>query len=165
MSSFFIGDYDTDAAFQRTRSTRLRRLRHFLRRFVFLSRSLIHVYTNILQERTKIAISLKGKGNAAYQQRKFSTAIDYYTRAIAITPKPDPVFFSNRAACYVNLNPPQHDKVVEDCDAALALDRKYLKALNRRAAAQEALERYEEALRGTFLLIVYVICWHQPEVL
>lgn len=38
---------------------------------------------------------------------------------------------------------------MEDCDAALALDRKYLKALNRRATALEVLERYEEALRGT----------------
>ncbi len=51
----------------------------------------------------------------------------------------------------MNLNPPQHEKVVEDCDAALALDKKYLKALNRRATALEALERYEEALRGMFL--------------
>ncbi|RPD58165.1 ADP/ATP carrier receptor [Lentinus tigrinus ALCF2SS1-7] len=99
------------------------------------------------EERTKVAASLKAKGNSAYQARKFATAIDYYTRAIAVTPKPEPVFFSNRAACYVNLNPPQHDKVVEDCDAALALDKKYLKALNRRATALEALERYEEALR------------------
>ncbi|RDX45750.1 ADP/ATP carrier receptor [Lentinus brumalis] len=99
------------------------------------------------EERSKIAASLKAKGNSAYQARKFATAIDYYTRAIAVTPKPEPVFFSNRAACYVNLNPPQHEKVVEDCDAALALDKKYLKALNRRATALEALERYEEALR------------------
>ncbi|KAI0370674.1 TPR-like protein [Pilatotrama ljubarskyi] len=99
------------------------------------------------EERTKAAASLKAKGNAAYQQRKFATAIDYYTRAIAVTPKPEPVFFSNRAACYVNLNPPQHDKVIEDCDKALALDKNYLKALNRRATALEALDRLEEALR------------------
>ncbi|OSC98622.1 ADP/ATP carrier receptor [Trametes coccinea BRFM310] len=99
------------------------------------------------EERTKAAASLKAKGNAAYQQRKFAAAIEYYTRAIAVTPKPEPVFFSNRAACYVNLNPPQHEKVVEDCDQALALDKNYLKALNRRATALEALDRLEEALR------------------
>ncbi|KAI0665614.1 hypothetical protein C8Q78DRAFT_1083846 [Trametes maxima] len=99
------------------------------------------------EERTKAAASLKAKGNSAYQQRKFATAIDYYTRAIAVTPKPEPVFFSNRAACFVNLNPPQHDKVIEDCDKALELDKNYLKALNRRATALEVLERFPEALR------------------
>ena len=109
----------------------------------------LQLHITLVQERTTVAASLKAKGNAAYQQRQFSTAIDYYTRAIAITPKPEPVFFSNRAACYVNLNPPQHEKVVEDCDAALAFDKKYVKALNRRATALEALERLEEALRGT----------------
>ncbi|KAI0631511.1 hypothetical protein C8Q77DRAFT_1127285 [Trametes polyzona] len=99
------------------------------------------------EERSKAAASLKAKGNSAYQQRKFSTAIDYYTRAIEVSPKPEPVFYSNRAACFVNLNPPQHDRVIEDCDKALALDKNYLKALNRRATALEALGRYEEALR------------------
>lgn len=45
------------------------------------------------------------------------------------------------------MSPPKHDLVVADCDAALALDRNYVKALNRRAGALEQLKRYEEALR------------------
>lgn len=49
---------------------------------------------------------------------------------------------------YLNMQPPQHEKVVEDCDAAVALDKKYTKALNRRATALEELGRYEEAGRG-----------------
>lgn len=52
------------------------------------------------------------------------------------------------------MEPPQHEKVVEDCDEALKLDSRYVKALNRRATALEALERYEEALRGA-------CCWSQ----
>jgi len=44
---------------------------------------------------------------------------------------------------------PQHEKAVADCDEALKLDSRYVKALNRRATALEALERFEEALRGT----------------
>ena len=44
--------------------------------------------------------------------------------------------------------PPQYEQVVEDCDAALALDRRYEKALGRRASALETLGRFEEALRG-----------------
>jgi import receptor subunit TOM70 len=46
------------------------------------------------------------------------------------------------------MTPPKHELVVLDCDAALALDKNYIKALNRRATALEGLKRYEEALRG-----------------
>ena len=65
-----------------------------------------------------------------------------------MSPLPEPVFYSNRAACYVSMEPPRHEKVVADCDDALKLDARYVKALNRRATALEALERFEEALRG-----------------
>jgi hypothetical protein len=102
------------------------------------------------QERKSLAASLKQKGNDAYQARKFAVAAGFYTRAITVSPQPEPVFYSNRAACYVSMEPPQHEKVVADCDEALKLDSRYVKALNRRAAALEALERYEEALRGAF---------------
>jgi len=58
--------------------------------------------------------------------------------------------FSNVSAPagHMNITPPNHEQVVEDCDAALKLDANYVKALNRRATALEALERYQEALRG-----------------
>jgi import receptor subunit TOM70 len=58
--------------------------------------------------------------------------------------KPDPIFYSNRAACYNALG--DWDKVVEDTTAAIALDSEYVKALNRRANAYEHLEKYSEAL-------------------
>ena len=105
-----------------------------------------------IQERSKVAASLKARGNAAYSSRQFSTAIDLYTRAIDVTPKPEPVFYSNRAACYINLTPPEYEKVVADCDEALKLDSTYVKALNRRATALESLDRHEEALRGMSIL-------------
>ncbi|KAF9530116.1 mitochondrial outer membrane translocase receptor TOM70 [Crepidotus variabilis] len=99
------------------------------------------------EERTKVAGSFKSKGNAAYQAKNFSEAAELYTKAIQVSPKPEPVFYSNRAACYINMNPPKHDLVVQDCDEALKLDSKYIKALNRRAVALEGLDRYQEALR------------------
>ena len=58
--------------------------------------------------------------------------------------KADPIFYSNRAACYNALG--NWEKVVEDTTAAIALDNEYVKALNRRANAYEHLEKYREAL-------------------
>jgi hypothetical protein len=49
---------------------------------------------------------------------------------------------------YMNMTPPQHEFVVQDCTEAIKLDSKYVKALNRRALALENLGRYQEALIG-----------------
>lgn len=65
-----------------------------------------------------------------------------YSKAIIC--KPDPVYYSNRAACYNASS--QWDKVVEDTTAALNLDPQYIKALNRRANAYDNLGKYSEAL-------------------
>jgi import receptor subunit TOM70 len=48
----------------------------------------------------------------------------------------------------MNINPTNFELVVGDCDEAIALDKNYIKALNRRAVALESLERYEDSLRG-----------------
>ncbi|KAG6889473.1 hypothetical protein C0995_001000 [Termitomyces sp. Mi166 len=98
------------------------------------------------EKRAELSAKLKERGNAAYKERKYNEAAVFYTRAIQVTPN-EAVFYSNRAACYVNMQPPQYDLVVADCDEALKLDVMYIKALNRRAMALECLHRYEEALR------------------
>ncbi|KAF8632464.1 hypothetical protein AX15_001866 [Amanita polypyramis BW_CC] len=99
------------------------------------------------EERTKKASEYKAKGNAAYAAKNFEKAVELYTQAIIVSPKADPVFYSNRAACHINTSPPKYELVLEDCDEALKLDPVYVKALNRRAMALEGLERYYEALR------------------
>ncbi|KAF5319187.1 hypothetical protein D9619_008768 [Psilocybe cf. subviscida] len=98
------------------------------------------------ESKAKIANNFKTKGNTAYQARDFVAAADLYTRAIQVAPH-EPVYYSNRAACYINMTPPNYDLVVEDCNAALNLDAKYLKALNRRAIALEGQNNLFEALR------------------
>ena len=42
---------------------------------------------------------MKTKGNDAYKEKQYAKAAKYYTKAIEVTPKPEPVYFSNRAAC------------------------------------------------------------------
>ena len=95
-----------------------------------------------MQERKEYSTKLKVAGNKAYGDKGYNEAIGLYGKAILC--KPDPIFYSNRAACYNALG--DWDKVVEDTTAAIALDSEYVKALNRRANAYEHLEKYSEAL-------------------
>ncbi len=94
------------------------------------------------QERKDYAAKLKAAGNTAYGKKDYPKAIELYGKAILC--KPDPIFYSNRAACFNALG--QWDKVIEDTTAAINLDNEYVKALNRRANAYEHLEKYSEAL-------------------
>lgn len=85
---------------------------------------------------------MKAAGNKAYGSKSYNEAIELYGKAIVC--KPDPIFYSNRAACYNAMS--NWEKVIEDTTAAIALDSEYVKALNRRANAYEQSEMYSEAL-------------------
>lgn len=100
------------------------------------------VINNPLKTRKEYAGKLKVAGNKAYGSKDYNRAIELYGKAILC--KPDPVFYSNRAACYNVLS--EWEKVVEDTSAALAMDSEYVKALNRRAIAYEHLGKFSEAL-------------------
>jgi import receptor subunit TOM70 len=55
---------------------------------------------------------------------------------------------------YMNMKPPKFELIIEDCDKAVSLNKDYVKAINRRANALEALDRLEEALRGQSAALV-----------
>jgi len=42
------------------------------------------------------AVELKDKGNAAFKEHDWATAIDFYTQAIEVNDK-EPTFYTNRA--------------------------------------------------------------------
>ncbi|KAJ3055603.1 TOM (translocase of outer membrane) complex component [Rhizophlyctis rosea] len=94
------------------------------------------------QERTELAKTVKDAGNKYYAAKKFDEAIELYSQAINL--HPHAVYYSNRAACYANLE--QYDKVIEDCTEALKRDKHWGRALNRRAQAYEHEKRYTDAL-------------------
>ncbi|ORY03047.1 hypothetical protein BCR34DRAFT_627407 [Clohesyomyces aquaticus] len=94
------------------------------------------------EERKEYAAKLKAAGNKAYGSKDYNRAIELYGKAIMC--KQDPVFYSNRAACWNAMS--NWDKVIEDTTAAINLDNEYVKALNRRANAYEQVERNSEAL-------------------
>lgn len=90
---------------------------------------------------------MKAKGNSFFSSKKYQEAINFYTQAILF--KPDPIFYSNRAACYANLG--KSDEVIADCNEALKLDATYIKALNRRAQALEKKGNLSDSLYGNVL--------------
>lgn len=82
------------------------------------------------------AESLKAQGNAAMAKKDYPTAIDLYSKALALTPG-NPIFLSNRAAAYsASL---QHKQAVVDAQAAVEADPSYSKAWSRLGLARFAL--------------------------
>ena len=85
---------------------------------------------------------MKTAGNKAFGSKDYNKAIELYGKAILC--KPDPVYYSNRAACYNILS--DWDKVIEDTSAAIAMNNDYVKALNRRAIAYEHVGKFSDGL-------------------
>lgn len=69
-------------------------------------------------------------------------AVFYYTEAIKLHPI-DEIFFSNRAAAYINLD--KFEEALSDANRALQINQRFLKAYYRKAAALYELDRLEEA--------------------
>ncbi|KAJ3209921.1 TOM (translocase of outer membrane) complex component [Dinochytrium kinnereticum] len=98
----------------------------------------------VLSEEARSELSQKAKtvGNKLFGEKKYEEAIKFYSQAINL--KEDAVFYANRAACAANLN--RHEDVINDCNSALGLDSRYVKALYRRAQAYASVLNYEKAL-------------------
>lgn len=93
-------------------------------------------------DRKQLAHQFKLAGNEYFAKKSYEEALGLYSKAIECTN--DPIFYSNRAACYTSLQ--QYEKVIEETTAALELKPDYQKCLLRRAAAFEKLENYSDAL-------------------
>lgn len=66
---------------------------------------------------------MKTRGNSMYSAKKWTEAIRLYSQAIAFNP--DPVYYSNRAACYSIVG--KFDNVIEDTTFALKMNPTYVK--------------------------------------
>ncbi|XP_018321482.1 RNA polymerase II-associated protein 3 [Agrilus planipennis] len=88
------------------------------------------------------AILEKEKGNKFVKSQMWDEAILCYTQAIKYYGY-DPIFYANRALCHLKK---QNFKAAEsDCTVALQLDKTYVKAYQRRAAAREKLGQLQQA--------------------
>ncbi|KAL6635151.1 hypothetical protein ACP70R_027822 [Stipagrostis hirtigluma subsp. patula] len=87
---------------------------------------------------------LKEKGNSAFKRRQWSKAIEFYSQAISLNDT-NATFYCNRAAACLELG--RFKQAEADCDRALLLDRKNVKAYLRRGTAKEVTLNYKEALQ------------------
>ncbi len=83
--------------------------------------------------------NLKEQGNEAYKVSKIEEAVEFYTKALALTDVPAgdrATILCNRAQCFLKLN--KNTEAVEDCTASLTHAPDNVKALFRRLAGQRA---------------------------
>uniref|UniRef100_A0A8C6THR3 RNA polymerase II-associated protein 3 n=1 Tax=Neogobius melanostomus TaxID=47308 RepID=A0A8C6THR3_9GOBI len=90
------------------------------------------------------SLAEKEKGNMFFKEGKYDNAVECYTRGMAADPY-NPVLPTNRATAFFRLK--KFAVAESDCNLAIALDNKYLKAYLRRGAARKALKNYEFALQ------------------
>ncbi|XP_044738856.1 RNA polymerase II-associated protein 3-like [Chrysoperla carnea] len=86
----------------------------------------------------------KENGNKFVKNQNWTEAVKCYTKAIKAYDS-DPVFYANRALCYLKLKEFVNAEI--DCTNSLRLDSTYVKALQRRAAARIQLTQLNEALK------------------
>ncbi|KAI4878863.1 hypothetical protein NFI96_012046 [Prochilodus magdalenae] len=90
-----------------------------------------------------LALKEKEKGNQLFKDGKYDEAIECYTRGMSADPY-NPILPTNRATCFFRLK--KYAVAESDCNLAIALDSKYIKAYARRGAARFTLKNLEGAL-------------------
>ena len=73
-----------------------------------------------LSEAQQQALEEKEKGNAAYKQKDFDTALQHYERAMELDPA-NMTYLTNRAAVY--LEQKRYQDCIEECERAVELGR------------------------------------------
>ncbi|KAI5950347.1 TOM70 [Candida jiufengensis] len=102
-------------------------------------------------EKEEWAMQLKEDGNTEFKNKKYEKAIEFYSAALEL--KKDPIYYSNRSACYAALD--DHENVIKDTTEAIKLKPDYTKCILRRATSYEVLEQYEDAMFDLTALTIY----------
>ena len=88
------------------------------------------------------AAPLKAEGNAAFTAKRFEEAAEKYTAALSHNPF-DHIFYSNRSACYAELD--EAEKALRDATRCVSLLPSFAKGYSRKSAALFQLGRYDDA--------------------
>ncbi|XP_068618908.1 serine/threonine-protein phosphatase 5 [Battus philenor] len=98
----------------------------------------------VSQEDIDAAEELKNEANEYFNKQNYNEAIEFYTKAIEKNPN-NAVFYANRSIA--NLRLENFGYALRDATIAIDLDKTYIKAYYRRAAAHMSLGKYKLALK------------------
>ncbi|XP_068575528.1 tetratricopeptide repeat protein 12 [Cebidichthys violaceus] len=98
------------------------------------------------------ATVFKDKGNEAYAQEDYGTAVKYYSDGLAELRDMQPLY-TNRAQAYIKLG--KYKEAISDCEWALKCNEKCIKAYLHMGKAYQALKKYKES-RNCFEKIVEI---------
>lgn len=100
--------------------------------------------------RKHLADTEKDKGNEAFYAKDYDEAEAYYSRSIQLFAE-DCAVWANRALVRLKVRRPQD--ALRDCEHALALNPRYMKALHRKGKALYELSRYADAVASLQLAL------------
>ncbi|XP_065644364.1 tetratricopeptide repeat protein 12 isoform X2 [Hydra vulgaris] len=92
---------------------------------------------------TENALIWKEKGNKHFVQNENTDAVRCYSEAIQLVPD-NIVHYTNRAQAYLKLK--QYGEALNDCDTALKLDKRSVKALVLKGRTLGSLKNFDQAL-------------------
>lgn len=95
-----------------------------------------------------LAEKYKTEGNELMTAQRYEEAMEKYSKAI-VEFDTNAVYWCNRAAAHIHLG--RYTAAIDDCQMAIALDPKYVRARERLASAYRYLEmpdKEEQVLRG-----------------
>jgi tetratricopeptide (TPR) repeat protein len=93
-------------------------------------------------QRPAVAQSEKEKGDEAFTAKDYKEAAEYYRRSNVVLAKP--ATHSNCALAFMKLK--DFEAAIAECDRALRIEPRYMKAVHRRGKARYELGRYEDAV-------------------
>lgn len=96
-----------------------------------------------LEEALEQAERLKSEGNVAFKENRHLDAIRLYSQAIELDPE-NAVYYSNRSAAYLAQGD-SRGKALKDAERCIELKPDWAKGYSRKAAAEHALKRFDEA--------------------
>ncbi|XP_078099860.1 tetratricopeptide repeat protein 12 [Sander vitreus] len=102
--------------------------------------------------KAKKATALKDKGNEAFAQEDYETAVQYYSDGLAELRDMQPLY-TNRAQAYIKLG--KYKEAISDCEWALKCNERCIKAYLHMGKAYLALKKYNES-RNCFEKIVEI---------